>query len=415
MELNQLIRGVFNEYPLQKIGEGIEDKGLEIKFHSGLNEIFEQSFFGSIFMSKGSVGTGRWAIIPWIGLFDKRISVKASEGFDIVYLFSVEKKEIYLSLNQGWAFYSEKFKGNQAKRNILYVSNFLRNNLHLVSDRMSADDIHLLNDYSKNPSRPKGYEAGNIVSIKYELDSLPPDDALIDDLNAMKSLLLELESLMTRSQGKIDIESSINFFLSQVDRSVPIQDFMTDFKSSNLTKADLTNLKDEQIDIPSSVADIDDDTKSNDSNSSKITKTVEKQNIQNKRNGYLGELFVLEMERKKLRDSSDPKLTNLAKKVTQVSVTEGDGKGYDILSFDLDGNELYIEVKTTKSDHDNAAFYISENELNYSKNHSEGYRLIRLIGFSKNALKRGKIRYFCLKGDVSQVLKLKPSNYIATV
>ena len=49
---------------------------------------------------KGSIGIGRWAEIPWIGIFDKSITTSAKKGIYVVLLFKKEEEELYLSLGQ---------------------------------------------------------------------------------------------------------------------------------------------------------------------------------------------------------------------------------------------------------------------------------------------------------------------------
>lgn len=39
-----------------------------------------------IYKVKGSVGAGRWTDVPWIAVFDKRITTSAQKGVYIVYL-----------------------------------------------------------------------------------------------------------------------------------------------------------------------------------------------------------------------------------------------------------------------------------------------------------------------------------------
>ena len=56
------------------------------------------------------------------------------------------------------------------------------------------------------------------------------------------------------------------------------------------------------------------------------------------------------------------KACHLPKKLSTCQKTWGDGAGYDILSYDVDGAEIYIEVKTTLKDK-NAGFIITDNEL----------------------------------------------------
>ena len=53
-----------------------------------------------------------------------------------------------------------------------------------------------------------------------------------------------------------------------------------------------------------------------------------------------------------------------------MSTEEGDGLGYDVLSFFEDGREKYIEVKSTTQSLQ-SPFYISNNELNFLKQNLE--------------------------------------------
>ena len=61
--------------------------------------------------------------------------------------------------------------------------------------------------------------------------------------------------------------------------------------------------------------------------------------------GRAGEETVVEIERHRLRSIGQDRL---ARMVEHVSVTKGDGLGYDILSFNERGEERFIEVKTTR-------------------------------------------------------------------
>ena len=49
----------------------------------------------------GSYGKGRWTDVPWIGVFDSRITTSAQKGVYIVYLLNKDTKTLYLTLNQG--------------------------------------------------------------------------------------------------------------------------------------------------------------------------------------------------------------------------------------------------------------------------------------------------------------------------
>ncbi len=89
--------------------------------------------------------------------------------------------------------------------------------------------------------------------------------------------------------------------------------------------------------------------------------------------GDEGEKLVMKYERKKLKKSELHKEAELVQKKL-------DGEGYDILSYDENGEEIHIEVKTTKGGIDEP-FYMSENEKVYFEQKSMNYRLYRLYNF----------------------------------
>ncbi len=60
--------------------------------------------------------------------------------------------------------------------------------------------------------------------------------------------------------------------------------------------------------------------------------------------GRAGEAFVLEIERNRLIEAER---SDLARKIRWVSAEDGDGAGYDVFSFEPNGKERLIEVKTT--------------------------------------------------------------------
>src|SRR5258708_22904459 len=81
------------------------------------------------------------------------------------------------------------------------------------------------------------------------------------------------------------------------------------------------------------------------------------QYIRNRDIGHLGELFILRTEKGYL---SKNKRKDLADRVIHVS-QDNDALGYDILSFNLDGEEKHIEVKTTNTGYE-SQFFLSVNE-----------------------------------------------------
>lgn len=118
--------------------------------------------------------------------------------------------------------------------------------------------------------------------------------------------------------------------------------------------------------------------------------------------GSAGEEFALQFEHFRLWTIGEK---GLADKVEHVSKTKGDGLGYDILSFETDGRERFIEVKTTSFGKE-TPFYISRGEVKFAKSHAEQFRLYRLFDF------RREPRLFELPGPVDRHCFVSPINYI---
>lgn len=132
---------------------------------------------------------------------------------------------------------------------------------------------------------------------------------------------------------------------------------------------------------------------------------IEKE-IRNKHLGLLGELFILKGEIDFLKSNGRD---DLASKVQHISVQIGDGLGFDILSYDLLGNEKKIEVKTTRSNI-SRPFYVTRNELEISSENPENYYLYRLFDFDSN-LNKGK--YYVITGNLTISLTLDALVFIA--
>jgi hypothetical protein len=101
--------------------------------------------------------------------------------------------------------------------------------------------------------------------------------------------------------------------------------------------------------------------------------------FRNRNLGRNGEELVFHLERERLQKVDRP---DLAKKIRWVSEEDGDGAGYDILSYDPSGKERFLEVKTTVGPN-TTPFYITRNELSFSTERPDAFRLCRVFQFSK--------------------------------
>lgn len=126
----------------------------------------------NIYKVKGSVGAGSWADVPWIGVFDKRVTTSAQRGVYIVYLLNKTTKELFLTLNQG---VTDVVTTSNSK-----AADNLQNRAQSIRSKIGSFPGL---ESSLIGSGSKAYDAGCIYYIKYTLDSLSEDEILYSDLN----------------------------------------------------------------------------------------------------------------------------------------------------------------------------------------------------------------------------------------
>lgn len=119
--------------------------------------------------------------------------------------------------------------------------------------------------------------------------------------------------------------------------------------------------------------------------------------------GKMGEEFVLRCEKARLTHYGR---NDLARCVKWISEVEGDGAGYDIESYSVEGDIRLIEVKTTNG-WERTPFHISRNELNAANDRPEEWRLMRLWNFARRP------RAFQLKPPLDTHVKLCATSYEA--
>ena len=119
--------------------------------------------------------------------------------------------------------------------------------------------------------------------------------------------------------------------------------------------------------------------------------------------GRMGEEFALAFERARLLDLG---CARLSRQVEHVSVTQGDGLGFDVFSFEADGSDRLIEVKTTGFGIE-TPFFVSRNELGVSEAKGTVFHLYRVFTYRTNP------RLFMLDGPLSSACRLTPIQYAA--
>jgi hypothetical protein len=118
--------------------------------------------------------------------------------------------------------------------------------------------------------------------------------------------------------------------------------------------------------------------------------------------GLAGEEAVVDLERRRLAVAGKD---DLAKEVRHVSVLDGDGLGYDVRSFDLGGNERFIEVKTTRYAR-HLPFLVTRNEVDFSEERPTQFMLYRLF-----MLGSASTGHYELAGSLRSQAQLDPTAY----
>jgi hypothetical protein len=120
--------------------------------------------------------------------------------------------------------------------------------------------------------------------------------------------------------------------------------------------------------------------------------------------GKAGEKFVFELERMILVDASR---SDLARKVRWVAAEDGDGAGYDILSFDSKGRERLLEVKTTNGSA-RTPFFLTHNEHALAAERPDDWRIYRVHQFAKEP------RIFQIEPPLEDKIILRPDTWRAS-
>ncbi len=121
--------------------------------------------------------------------------------------------------------------------------------------------------------------------------------------------------------------------------------------------------------------------------------------------GAAGELFTLDVEHRRLWEAGEHRL---AERIEHVAQTRGDGLGYDVHSFEIDGRDRLIEVKTT-SFGAMTPFFASQREVAFSEERAPNFRLYRVFKF------RDAPKVFVLSGALRETCVLDAVQFRATV
>jgi len=156
------------------------------------------------FKVSASAGQGRWAEIPWIGVFDKDITESPMRGYFVMYFFRSDMSRVFLSLNQGWMFFRDTYGVELAKEKIATAARAYRKMLGPIG-QFGYESISLGTERELGT----GYELGHICGKRYERGAVPDDETLrrdlldIVDIYRRLKVIIGTESVEDRIKGII--------------------------------------------------------------------------------------------------------------------------------------------------------------------------------------------------------------------
>ena len=120
--------------------------------------------------------------------------------------------------------------------------------------------------------------------------------------------------------------------------------------------------------------------------------------------GKAGEEFVVNLERRRLAEADR---SDLARKVRWVAAEDGDGAGFDVLSFDFGGRQRLLEVKTTNGAA-RTPFFLTRNEREMAAERPADWRIYRVHLFAKEP------RIFTIAPPLEKAVNLRPETWRAS-
>jgi hypothetical protein len=270
----------------------------------------------------GSDGQGNILRTPWFATLNLEVIDSATRGYYLVYLISADLKTLVLAIGFG-AYQFEKQYGRGKKffdALSTAVVNMKINSAHLVSKSLmetkTRTNIGLVLLDEAGDYHLRAYEKCSIYSLSYDINNLPSEAELKRDYLEY----VNLYDSMSESLLLADVDSYVYESIDEQEIKSEVQLAVFEPRVFKRRKSDSSG-------------------SSSNIGSRRYSKKSDKV-------GKLGEEIVLEFERNKLIKEHRP---DLAARVNWHREDAGNRTpGWDVTSFDKDGQELYIEVKASE-------------------------------------------------------------------
>jgi 5-methylcytosine-specific restriction enzyme MrcB-like protein len=160
---------------------------------------------------KGRGGQTTPTYTPWVGYFDPDETDSPQRGLYVAHIFAEDLVSVSLTIQQGITELTDQLGEPEARKRLAADATAIRS--QLPPETLMGLDVSL--DLGSKGARQRGYEAGNVVALRYEVDRLPSEHQLRADLlrflalyqlavTAKRELLLAMPGVIASSSPPTD-------------------------------------------------------------------------------------------------------------------------------------------------------------------------------------------------------------------
>lgn len=200
---------------------------------------------------KGSIGNGQFAAIPWVAIMNKDVTTTTSKGMYIVFLFSSDEKEVYLTLNQGAKYFRDK---KLKDHDIVKISK----SIYEIIDSPESEPIDI--NLKSETKLGRDYEKTTISGFKYYSDDMPDSSIIIGDIIKLLNDYKQLVKIFKEKGQNIDqfyqyilnpkvskyqlFKNLFRNFVEQSQINITSNDKSTEIKHEGLEDIEVIKIKD---------------------------------------------------------------------------------------------------------------------------------------------------------------------------
>lgn len=198
MDLRDMFLDVMTNYSKERVTSKYNKEARMFKLiRHEIRDKLKDMISDSSLEVKGSCGAGGWTNYPWVAIYNTNITNSIQEGVYIVYLFSEDMQNLYLTLNQGCTNLKSSLGAVKAREEMKRVRESIREKV--PSREFSIDNNLSIGNVD--------YEVGSIFYKKYELQNMPSEGELIKDFDEIVEIYTEFYN---QNYTDRDTDSNLN-------------------------------------------------------------------------------------------------------------------------------------------------------------------------------------------------------------